>query len=214
MNRDFVENEETQIIFRRGYQVSNIYESISSDILTLVSKEGFSKNKIELNLGIALEEAKDRLVSQAINSFRLGLAKTGRNIWEINIDFVNSKIKSNVSRYVDKLRNDVVDKLNDHLVSDSRLNSENTVFAKFVLDAFRNRIKLIDYSENMRAYNYGLATGYRLDNKKIIRSETQNDNHCESCKRQFLEYNQSDAIIYEELPPFHPGCDCIISSEA
>jgi hypothetical protein len=214
INRDFVENEITANLFRRGWQTSNIYESISSDVLRSISKDGFDIKKVELNLGIALEEAKDRLVSQASSSFRTGLTETGHDIWEVNLDFVNDKIKTHISRYTNKLREDILDKLKSNLILDSRLTAENTVFAKFVFDAFKSRVRLIDYSEVMRAYNYGLALGYKLSDRKIIRSETQNSNPCETCKKRFLEYNQTDAIIYEELPPLHPGCDCIISSEA
>jgi hypothetical protein len=212
LNKDFIETEETRVLFRRGYQLSNVYETLSSDIGSSVRKE-INLNHIELNLGIALEEAKDRLVSQAISAFRLGLSKTGNDVLSVNISYTDEKIKNHITKYVYKLRDELLDKLKTTLVSDKSLSSENLVFAKLVFEAMKSRAKLIDYSEVMRAYNYGLALGYKVNNKRIIRSETQNDNHCEACKKQFLEYNQPDAIIYEELPPLHPGCGCTISAE-
>jgi hypothetical protein len=212
LNKDFVETAETSLLFRRGFQLSNIYESIASDISNSLSKEA-NLNRIELNLGIAFEEAKDRLVSQALSAFRFGLSKTGNDILSVNISYTDEKIKDHITKYTTKLREELLDKIKTNTTLDSRLNTENAVFAKLVFDAMKSRAKLIDYSEVMRAYNYGLALGYKINNKRIIRSVTQNDSPCEMCKKQFLEYNQPDAIIYEELPPLHPGCDCVISSE-
>ncbi len=67
---------------------------------------------------------------------------------------------------------------------------------------------MIDNSEIMRAYNYGKASGHRVNGFTNMQSVRHRTSKCTICDDHILFYKSSDAIIYEELPPLHTNCSC------
>ena len=103
--------------------------------------------------------------------------------------------------------------MNKNTLKVKSLRKEDSVIAGLVFDALKHRTAMIDNSEIMRAYNYGLASGFRATNVKEIKSKRNGSHSCAICDSNILVYKQSDVIIYHELPPFHPNCTCNLTKE-
>ena len=203
LNKDALE-----YIYKQGGPLGGIYNSIKNDIVNKIKTDGVNMSKIKTFINISFSEARNRLISQTKQAYRIGLNETGRMIWEVRIDKIDAKITKHVEKYVNKLRDNLLDRINAHTIKKDVLRLEDAVFVKLVFDALEHRTKMIDNSEVLRAYNYGLASGHRLNGFKEIRSIRNNNDPCDKCDNGFLKYKESDAIIYEELPPLHPHCGC------
>ncbi len=199
-------------IYLQDPPVGSIYRNTRKDLMRMTQTDGANIKIIELNLGIAFTEAKKRLVSQAKQAFRKGLQDTNRFTWEVDLAKADGKINDHVDKYVTKLNKQLLDSIERNTVKDLRLRREDAVFIGFIFDAFEHRTKMIDKSEVMRAYNYGLANGHKLNGAEKIRSVRHNSSDCTLCNEHFLEYNNSDVIIYNEIPPLHPHCECTMEA--
>jgi len=195
-------------VYRQRPPLLRTFLDTKADMVMLTKVQGVSMKKIKLNLDIAFTEAKDRLVILCQQAYRTGLADTGRFSYEVKTDSANLKIQTHVERYVYKLKDDVLERIDKNTVKERELRNEDSVFMGFVFDAFKHRAEMIDDSEVMRAYNYGLASGHRLNGFKKMAPSRNGDTDCAICDRHSLEYTDTDVIIYEELPPLHPYCTC------
>jgi len=195
-------------LYKQGGPLGSIYSSIKKDIIDQVSTSGVSMSKVVLSVNMSFAEAKTRLVRQAQQAYRTGLNETGRMIWEVRVDKIDAKINDHVEKYVNKLRDNLIDRIKAHTTKRKALRIEDAIFVGLIFDALEHRTKMIDKSEIMRAYNYGLASGHRLNGFKEIQSTRNSDSPCLICDEQVLKYNDVDVIIYEDLPPLHPNCTC------
>lgn len=195
-------------IYKQGGPLSSVYDSIKKDIVNQIRTNGVNISKIEFIVNLSFNDARDRLTRQAKQAYRTGLNETNRMIWEVRVDKIDAKISDHVKKYVDKLRDNLIDRIKRHTIKKSLLRFEDAMFVELIFDAMKHRTRMIDTSEVMRAYNYGLSSGHRLNGFAEIRSIRNRNEPCDICDSRFLKYKNSDAIIYEELPPLHPHCKC------
>jgi len=195
-------------IYLQGMPLNSTYGTMRADILDLISREGVKMPNIEMIINMAFTEAKDRLVRQAQQAYRIGLRETGRMPWEVKLNNIDGKIQEHVQKYAYKLKDNLIDRVKKQTTKRIDLAREDAIFVKLTFDALEHRTKMIDDSEIMRAYNYGLASGHRLNGFKEMSSTRGSSSPCAICDQQPLKYQGSDVIIYEELPPLHPHCEC------
>jgi hypothetical protein len=198
---------ELSIIYKQEMPTADALSKLEMDISNTILVRGkASINEISNLLDIGLTTARDRLLSLARRAYRIGLDEAGGDIVDVKIANIDTTIQKHIEKYVYKLKDDILDTLRRRLVD--MTSQEMTVSLPLaVMSAYKHRGNMIDDSEIVRAYNYGLASGFRLTGFDTIES-VGDESCCDSCKRHTLKYKQSDVIIYEELPPMHPHCTC------
>jgi len=201
-------------IYRQRPPLASRFNDMKADMVLMTRVEGLRMKKLKLNLDIAFTQAKDNLVSLCQQSYRAGLEDTGRFPYEVRLDKVNLKIQRHVERYVYKLKDDLLERIDKNTVKSPKLKNEDSLFMGFVFDSLSHRAEMIDDSEIMRAYNYGKASGHRLNGFDMMASTRHGDSDCAICNRHSLKYTDADVIIYEELPPLHPHCKCTMEVTA
>lgn len=190
--------------------IASVYEDVRRSIVSGISSAGWDYKRTELVVGISFEEAKDRLATICRRAYRYGVQDTRIDSYRIRLDTRDVQIDSHVSRYVKKLRDEILYHLRHSLVESPELSRENAALAAIILDAMEHRTKMIDLSEIVRAYNAGLADGYRKLGATTLVVRPTSPNPCDQCKQSILQWTEADAIIYEELPPLHPHCTCLV----
>ncbi len=199
-------------IFSHSAPLMTMYDSLMKDTDMQVRNRGFRSREIQLLVDSAFGQGKERLISLAQMAYRVGLKETGANVWDVKIDSIDAKINDHIGKYVDKLHDEVLGHLKKNAIQSNKMNAENAVFVKLVFDSLRHRTVMIDDSEIMRAYNYGRASGFRVKGFSKMVSKRHGEDSCSICDEHILEYETMDAIIYEELPPLHPHCTCMMES--
>lgn len=209
---DFVEEAPVSIssIVSQNLPVSFLFDTLREDIPSSIRAQGWDSNKMETLIGMSFEETKSRLISLSKKVYRTGINDTGIFYYNVSLQAVDLKIEKHVSRYVDKLRDNIFDRLNNVLVGSPELSMSDSVLAGIVFDALEHRARMIDESEIMRAYNAGLGDGYKAQGVETIEVVPTRSDACDICKKSTLRWNLGDAIIYEELPPLHPLCRCLL----
>jgi len=197
-------------IYKQQAPLSTIYKSIRADLVNNIRMNGVSVSNIILSVNMAFSEARDRLVNLAKQSYRAGLRETGRMIYEVQLDKIDAKIQDHVEKYTYKLRDQLIENIEKHTIKQKLLKLEDAIFVGLIFDALEHRTNMIDDSEIMRAYNYGLCSGYKLNGFEELTSVRNSDEPCSICDQGTLKYKSNNAIIYEELPPLHPHCTCIM----
>jgi hypothetical protein len=202
------------VIYMQGAPLQNMYDTLSDDLGRHIRTRGVVMSELRVLIDSAFGHAKERLISLCQRAYRLGLQDAGAEVWEVRSDVADNKINDHISRYVDKLRKDVVSQLNRHTLKSRDITDANAVFVSLIMDSLRHRATMIDNSEVMRAYNYGKVSGFRIRGFERIASRRHNARDCDICDRHILKYENSDVIIFEDLPPLHPNCTCTMEREA
>lgn len=189
---------------------NNDYSQIKRDLTDRIRRKGIESKIIKANLEMAFSESSRRLVRSCQQAYRAGLNSTGHFVWEVELQKADDKINLHVNRYVIKLKDEILSTIQRRTSVSEKNKAVDAVFVQLIFDSFEHRTKMISDSEVTRAYNYGLASGYRLSGFEEMSSVYNGDGDCAICREQILKYKSSDAIIYEELPPFHPHCKCMM----
>jgi hypothetical protein len=199
------------VIFKQKPPVTTLYNTLASDINMHLKVRNSSINEIQLLVDIAFSEAKQNLTTAAQRAYRIGLSDADSAIWNTSSINADQTIQLHVSKYVDKLHDDVLRHLKRSIINSQAIVALNAVLATTVMDALRFRARLIDNMEIMRAYNYGKILGYKANGFNELITVRNSDSDCEKCNT--LKYTDTDAIIYSEILPLHPGCMCTVIAE-
>lgn len=202
------------MIFIQDAPLQSTYDALAKDIDIRIRTRGVSMPELRLLIDSAFGQAKERLITLCQKAYRLGLQDSGTEPWEVRSDLADNKVNDHISKYVDKLRKDLIKQLDRHTIKSRQITDTNAVFAKLIMDSLKHRAAMIDNSEVMRAYNYGKVSGFRVKGFKRIVSRRHSTTHCDICDQHILKYENTDAIIFEELPPLHPHCTCTMEREA
>lgn len=197
-------------LLRQKLPIQEAYRDLRATILRKIKRDGWEEKAISAVAGMVFEEAKDKLVAKAKRAYRFGIEDAGLDVIEVLPNSRDGEIAQHIIYHCDKLRSEVMTHFGDNLVKSKYLNNENTTLARLVLDALSVRSGVIDESEIMRAYNAGLADSYRRKGAEIIDISPTSAQPCEICKQSSLRWTRADAILYEELPPLHPWCSCLV----
>lgn len=197
-------------IYAMGTPLNGAYKSIKEGIVSSILRQGTRMPVIETQVNIAFSSAKDELVRICRYAFRTGVSDSGSQTYEMHLDKADAMISDHVQKYVEKLASELINSIKANTTKSFALKSEDAVFVGLVFDAMEHRTEMIDDSEIMRAYNYGVANAFRSQGVKIITSSADKEANCQICNSRVLKYDESDAIIYEELPPYHPHCKCVM----
>jgi len=195
-------------IFVRNPPLETTYWSIKNKIADTVMSGGIRMKSIDFSISSAFSEAKNDLLEIAKQAYRIGLRDKGHFSWEVNIENIDQRIQKHVEKYIIKFKDELLNRIEYYTSRDINMRYEDSIIIKSVFDVMGHRIRMIDKSEILRAYNYGLASGCRLDSFEEMRSVSHSKDSCDICKTEFLKYTNTDVIIYEELPPLHPMCTC------
>jgi hypothetical protein len=191
--------------------ISSAYSLAREETLKGIREKGLQEKVIRANIGFIFNNAADRLLSLSKQAFRRGLGETGHQIWEIEPYRTDGKIQDHINKYVKKLEKVLLEAINRHSINDINLKGQDAAFIGLIFDSLEYRTKQIDNSELLRAYNYGRLIGYQLSDEESVHSEYLADEDCEVCQKASLQTFNSNDIIYEELPPHHPLCSCVIA---
>lgn len=213
-----INNSPTELssVTRLSPPITTVWDSIHSDVVQRIRNRGYSTGDIKFIIDISMSSAKDKLVSMAQRSYRIGLSMTGVDIWNVQADKADAKIEDNINKYVIKLKDDLLNSIKRNTIKTKNLRNQDAILVDQVFKALRHRTSMIDNSEIMRSYNYGMASGFRVtaneDGMKLM-SKKHSASDCSKCKKdnEVLFSLGSDAIIYNELPPYHPNCACTVS---
>lgn len=197
-------------IFSLDAPINKVFDELSKSIVTNIRERGYSYNTIKFVVDMSMSEAKDRLVSLSHRAYRIGLNETGVPIWEVKSELADGVISDHIDKYVIKLKDDLLNSIKRNSIKNRSLRDQDAIKATQIFRSLRYRTHMIDNSEIMRAYNYGKASGYRVIDAKNVKAKQHGSSDCKICSDQILFYNQSNAIIYNELPPFHPNCTCTV----
>ena len=214
MRSEILSNTSLDAIFSQTAPIAAVYGDIKTTIISQIHHSGWSYKRAELSAGMAFEEARARLAASAKKAYRYGIQDTGLDISRIRLDTRDAQIEHHVSRYVNKLRDEVLWHLKRGLIERDELSRENATLAKNILDTLEHRTKMIDESEILRAYNAGRADAFRKQGVEIIDITSIDSQPCEICRHSTLQWTEADAIIYEELPPLHPLCKCLVKARS
>jgi hypothetical protein len=195
-------------IFVRQPPLQNIYENLKNNISLSISLGGVRIKTIDFAISQAFTQAKDVLTALSKQAYRIGLGSIGHMSWEVKIDNIDKKIQRHVEEYIFRFKDELLNRIEYHTSRDINMRHEDSIAVRSIFDIMSHRTRMIDKSEILRAYNYGLVSGYRINGFEEIRSVTNNPDACSKCKNEFLKYNNTNVIIYEELPPLHPLCTC------
>lgn len=198
------------VIYIQNAPLQTMYDALSDDLSNYIKARGVTMSELQILVDSGFGQAKNNLIRLSQKAYRLGLQDAGAEPWEVRSDLADNKINDHVSRYIDKLRKDVVDQLDRHTIKSKEITNENAVFANLIMGALRHRAAQIDNSEIMRAYNYGKASGFRVRGFNRLTSRRHGTKDCNVCDLHALKLENSDAIIFEELPCYHPGCQCTV----
>jgi hypothetical protein len=189
---------------------NNEYEDIKNNLIIRIRNNGIEERIIKANLDLAFHDSTTKLINSCQHAYRAGLAETGHYIWEVQAQHIDAKILLHVTKYTTKLKDELLINIKKHTTNEKDNRQEDAVFVQLIFDSLQYRAKMIGDSEIQRAYNYGLASGYRLSGFEEMESIYTGNGSCPICKEHFLKIKSSDAIIYEELPPLHPLCKCLM----
>ena len=206
---------ELSSVTKQNPPITNAYHSLHDQIVERIRNRGFSFNDIKLIVDVAMSEAKNRLVSMSQTAFRIGVNSSAANIWDVNIDSADNKIEDHINRYVIKFKDDLLNSIKRNTIKTKNLRNQDALITDKVFESMKHRTVMIDNSEVMRAYNYGIALGSEAvfsDNDIKLFNKRHGNTNCTKCKKdgEVLFSLDSDAIIYDELPPFHPNCACTV----
>lgn len=217
LNKDFYDaynvgsDSSMNVIFSQHPPISNAVFSLKDDIKQAVSVKGWNKTAVQNLIGISLENARIKLLDHAKRAYRLGVDDTGKPHYDINLTPMDAKIERHVVRFVNKLRDHIIAHVERNIVGGIEMSVIDAEVIGLTLDALAHRAKMIDESEVMRAYNAGLADGFKSQGIDIIDVKSTGAQPCEICNKSTLQWKSGDAIIYEELPPLHPHCMCVLT---
>lgn len=217
LNRDFYDAFEQQpdlanldVIFAQTPPIGDLFESLKQGISLSIRHNGFEEDRIKTLIGTSFEIAKERLIAHSKRSYRIGINDTGIAYWQIRLDKTDSKIERHVAYYTNKLRKDLFKNIKRNVIGTYHLRNDDAIQSEITMDALAHRARMIDESEVMRAYNAGKADGYKSQGVEIISVSRHSSQPCETCDRSTLQWTESDVIIYEDLPPLHPLCRCVV----
>lgn len=175
------------------------YDTLRKDIS---NSPKITTREAKLLVDLAFTQAKERLISHAQTAYRHGVQDVNADMFKINLNAVDGKILDHVSKYVNKMHDDLV----------FHINRNPIIAIELVFNALDHRTSLIDNGEIMRAYNYGRIMGYQQIGFDKLVPKCASEKSCAKCSKSILSYNQMDAIIYEDIPPLHPGCECVMEN--
>jgi len=181
---------------------------LAKDVNENIRRKGVSIRELDSLLDIAFTNARDRLISLARRAYRIGLEESGSSIFQVNGSDADGKIQRHIERFVYNLKEEVLSVVDRKTKKTKEAINEDALIAEIGISFFNYRARMIDDSEIMRAYNYGLASGFKAIGVQNISIDHSQDECCETCKKHSLNYDYSNAIIYEDLPPLHPHCEC------
>lgn len=194
--------DELKPVFSLTPPLSTSLKDAKKQILKNIKNNNIDKDVIDFIINSAKNTATRDLFAMAKRSFGFGLRSTPSDILDIDILSAFSKIEKHVDNAVIRLALDIKNSI-DVIGEDSSILVSNKI--NIVFDSLMYRSEQIDFSENIRAFNYGVLLGAKAsDNIMKIDANLE----CEECKKQFLKYKNNNDIIYEELPPYHPYCEC------
>lgn len=169
---------------------------ISQFLSDFVEKlDRYPKKDLNVLLNVDLSIAHNKLVSGAKIALLKGSKDKNRYI--IGGPQNSQQVEDHIFKVIERFRKDVERKIN--IV-------ETKEQLRFELDVYSYRARLIDETEIKRAYNYGVVLGYRSASDQDI-IVNYDENSCERCKSA-LPIKKNDAIIYNEIAPIHPECNC------
>ena len=205
LKRDVYLDSSIAPLISRDMPLQRKYSMLKEDILNALTYRNGGINEIRVLINVAFSDAEGSLVSEAQQAYRLGYTDNSPR-GTLPPFSVDQKIQFHVSHYVRKLKKDLLSFFESNIIQLKVFKKDNVLIAKSVMDSLTHRVYQIDESEIIRAYNYGTALAIQDNNNNV--SIQVEDNACDVCKSTTLEYTVSDAIIYEEIPPFHPHCKC------
>lgn len=212
LNKDFIDSipESLDVIRKQELPFQSYFLNLKNDVITYVRTRGARINEIDNLLNIGFSTARDRLINASRRAYRIGLLETNTQIYSVKSEVADALIQNHIERYVIKLKENIITTIKDNITGSSLLKKEDASLIESIFNAYEHRSKMIDFSEIMKAYNYGLASGYRVNGFKTLISKRINSTICNICDNQALSYDRSGVIIYEELPPLHPLCTCVV----
>jgi len=205
--------EELSSILKLAPPVEKAINNLQQDVKAAIIRKGYSHTEIKFILDTGMSLAKNKLVELSQKAFRVGLQSTRTDVWKVNLPLTDGVIEDHINKYIIKLKDDLNRGIQRNIIKGTNSNKVNANITDLVFKALKHRANMIDDSELMKAFNYGVASGLRASGAENIVSVVHKDSDCSICKDQTLFYKQSDVIIYEELPPFHPHCVCTMESK-
>jgi len=181
---------------------TNFKDAKDRIIKNIMTIDKLDKDMVSLMLDTAKNAAKNSLFSLAKKSFGFGVGSTSADIFDIDVISAFDKIEQHVSKYIDRVAKDIESSISLIKAEDSLVSIREV---RAVFDSIGYRFHQIDISENVRAFNYGVLLGAKATDSIMT---INIDDACEKCKTEALKYKNNNDIIYEELPPYHPYCEC------
>jgi hypothetical protein len=206
LNKDFADYSSVYpIIQSKKLPLSTAFSSARKEIITAIQTGTFTESSSKAVLDRYFLKANQNLFSVCRQSFYSGYQLTNQDITEVELHNVYFSIRQQLDFYLNKLQKDLYSSLIRNTEQDILFKQEDVTFTKWVFDAHSRRVSQIEDCEIKRCFNYGLAIG--LEQKGVeIDFEAAENNDCQLCASSILKYKDNNAIIFKELPPFHPSC--------
>ena len=194
-------NKDTSVLLLTNNEIFKTLEAISL-------KDGYMNPKaLSKTIDFAFARAKERMASSLRFMFKTGVNDVSRpgdklvdiiNCWkEINF-YLDKRIDVYKKHFISLLEKTIIGK---EAFLQQDLKSLNTL--KYLMD---RKALTITEDEAKRAYVYGVLMGHRVANYSL--SISFDTAFCKKCDMDSFVYENTNDIIYEELPPLRPGCTC------
>ena len=162
------------------------------------------KEKVEHIFSIAVQKAEISIRK----SFRDGLRIANADILDVDIINIDTTLTQSINLRAKALKEDIVSSIKRNTLKSVDTKYKDASIIDNTINSLMNRAKNIDTNEMIRAYNYGFILGTLAKDKD---NSIEFIVKCNNCDEYSLKYNHPDDIIYNELPPLHHNCNCVIS---
>lgn len=167
--------------------------SLKEEFVSVISKLQDNNKANKLNIVFATKYIYDKIKEDMIDSIKIGMQQAAN---DLSLEDYDTRIQHNIFESLDKLRDDLADKLyNDPAY----------------LNKAANRIAITDKTESIRALNYGYALT-AINNKhskfKIVSDSDILSQESSELLGTELELNNNN--ILEKIPPFKPNSSLMI----
>jgi hypothetical protein len=172
-------------------------------------KQDVSPGWIDQLIRASLTPVTDKLFVDQMNEFRKGYSLHGSTSSDEYIRIVRQvrpKLRSRSEKYIDRLIRDLIKGLNKHIDVQKPF-SELTSNMTAVFDSLSYRADFIEEAEYLKAYHLGIAYALKAKGYSSLEVFTKNET-CDNCKQHIGEFVDLTHVLVENLPPFHPHCDC------
>lgn len=205
-----------KVVKKKDSYIETSFISLEEDTLNRIQSDITTKNRYDheyVNSHI-LAWAQDninKLIDSLEREFVLNFNRLSSSPIERHFSLIQTAradLRSRAEKYINKLARDLSNNLKRGLIDLNR-NDLSILEIRSIFNSLRYRTRFIWDTELKKASNLGLLTALKVNNSNSY-SVRARDGACEECLGHTRNNYFTNMSTIEDIPPFHPSCDCYI----